>query len=92
VSTSHIAGIVVGIESADIWIQRCAMCGEVLQDLHPSRCAFESSDDHTLPQFAVGGVYRVTDGNPTQFIFLGDFNDLSGLPNDFCLPLVEREP
>lgn len=90
-STSHVAGIAVGIWSADIFIQRCALCGEVLQDLRPSRLAVPDGDYRGLPEFKAAGVYRVTQGNPTSFIFLGDFAKIA-LPDDFCLPLVERQP
>lgn len=91
-SITHIAGIAVGIKSVDIWIQRCAMCGEVLQDIYPSRCMIASEDNRGLPEFKVGSLYRVTEGNPTSFVLLGDFSEIEKLPDDFCLSLVERRP
>lgn len=90
-STTHVAGIAIGIKSEDIFIQRCALCGYVLQDLRPSRIMVQGSDDRGLPEFAVGGLYQITEGNPTSFIHLGDFAKVDELPSDFCLPLVERE-
>lgn len=89
-STTHVAGIAIGIKSADLFVQRCALCGEVLQDCRPSRMAVPEGSDRGLPEFAVGGLYRITKGNPTSFIFVGDFAEVEELPDDFCLPLLER--
>lgn len=91
-SVTHVAGISIGIKSVDLWIQRCALCGEVLQDLKPSRIFVPEGEDMKPPEFKVGGLYRITQGNPKSFIFLGDFAEIQRLPDDFCFSLLERQP
>ena len=89
-STTHIAGPMVGLRKEDIAVQRCALCGEALIRCRPSRMAVPAGMGPALTQFAQEHLIRVTQGNPTQFADLGRFSDPTvELPDDFCLPLVE---
>jgi hypothetical protein len=89
-STTHIAGPMVGYQPADIAVQRCALCGEILILTRPSRMAVPQGMNPALTQFAAQHLIRVTPGNPTQFVDLGRFEDMSvAIPDDFCLALVE---
>lgn len=88
-STTHVAGLVVKFRVLDRVIQRCAVCGEKLEDLRPSRIAVCSTDDRGLPVFGEGRLVEVIDGNPRSFIDCGDF-ETAELPENFCLALVER--
>jgi hypothetical protein len=90
-TTTHLAGPLVVFSKLDRAIQRCAVCGEVLEDMQPSCISVVStrSDDHGLPQFAEAHLIEATEGNPKQFLDLGDFTKVD-LPNNFCLALVER--
>jgi len=89
-STTHVAGPLVGFRKLDRAIQRCAVCGEKLEDLRPSRVSVFSSDGcNELPQFPEAYLVRVTPGNPKAFHVIGDFREVD-LPDDFCLRLVEE--
>ncbi len=90
-TTTHVAGPVVQFGKLDRVIQRCAVCGEKLEDLRPSCIMVASTDekDRGIPQFAEAHLIRVTEGNPRGFVDLGDFTK-EPLPDDFCLSLVER--
>lgn len=89
-TTTHVVGPQVRFSKLDRVIQRCAVCGEKLDDYRPSRIAIISSDgDCSLPSFAEARLLRVTEGTPKSFVDVGDFiND--PLPDDFCLKLVEE--
>jgi hypothetical protein len=92
VSTTHVVGPQVVFGKLDRAIQRCAICGEKLDDYRPSRIAIvgTSGAPSGLPSFGEGRLLRVSDGNPKSFVDVGDFvND--PLPDDFCLSLVEQE-
>ena len=88
-TVTHVVGPVVVFSKLDRVIQRCAVCGEKIEDYRPSRIAIVSSDgNNDLPQFPECKLLRVTEGNPKSFVVVGDFiND--PLPDDFCLALVE---
>lgn len=89
-TTTHVAGPLVGFEKLDRAIQRCAVCGEKLEDMRPSRVMVMSTNgDNSIPRFAEAHLIRVSYGeNPKSFIDLGDFREAE-LPDDFCLKLVE---
>ncbi len=89
-SVTHVAGPVVRFNKLDRLIQRCAICGYKLEDLIPS-CVLVASinGNDELPSFEECHLIRVTEGNPKHFEDLGNFVTAT-LPDDFCLPLVER--
>lgn len=88
-TTTHLAGPVVTFGKLDRLIQRCAVCGEKLEDLRPSCVSVMSKNgNNELPQFAEAHLIQVTEGNPKRFLDLGDFTQVE-LPDDFCLRLVE---
>lgn len=89
-SVTHVAGPLIGFRRQDRAIQRCAVCGEKLEDLHPSRIVVMSTDgNNEIPQFPVAHLVTVTEGNPKRFDVLGPF-ETTDLPDDFCLALVEE--
>ena len=91
-STTHVAGPQIGFRKLDRAIQRCAVCGEKLDDLRPSRimvACTRPGDVPTIPSFPEAHLIRVTEGNPKRFEVLGDFRT-ADLPDDFCLSLVEE--
>lgn len=96
-STTHVAGPWVGFKAEDRLIQRCMVCGEKLIDLKPS-CTHvavppenqdEKSIERYIPTFSPGRMIQVSEGNPKQFLDVGDFK-VDPLPDDFCLALVEE--
>jgi hypothetical protein len=89
-SVTHVVGPYVVFRALDRIIQRCAICGEKLEDIRPSRVAVVSTNgNNDLPIFPEGHLIRVTEGNPKEFVILGDFAK-GLLPDDFCLSLVEE--
>lgn len=89
-STTHVAGPLIGFTKLDRAIQRCAVCGYKLEDLIPSRISIVSTDgNNDIPQFAIAHLIRVEEGNPKHFSDLGHFAT-EDLPDDFCLNLVEK--
>lgn len=88
-SVTHVAGPCVIFGKADRLIQRCAVCGYKLEDVHPSRLAFPTTDERGLPKFGEGRMIQVNEGNPKRFLDVGDFQT-GTLPDDFCLSLVEE--
>lgn len=92
-SVTHVAGPVVFFGKADRVIQRCAVCGDMLTHIRPSRIAVLGKKEVTiddLPHFGEGRLITVVDGNPRQFTDVGGFADNPDLPDDFCLELVEE--
>lgn len=90
-SVTHVVGPLVGFSKLDRVIQRCAVCGEKLEDMRPSCVAVARPDgEHGthIPEFPEAHLLRVTEGNPKSFIVLGKFTE-GELPDDFCLELVE---
>ena len=85
-SVTHVAGPVVGFTRLDRAIQRCAVCGEVLIDVIPSRMSVPIGQDTSVPSYAEAHLIRV-DG--VMSADLGSFIT-EELPDDFCLALVER--
>ena len=90
-TTTHIAGPLVRFRDIDRAIQRCAVCGEKLEDIRPSCTAVLSTrGDSSLPQFPQAHLVRVSgDEACKRFEVLGGA-EVVGLPDDFCLRLVEE--
>ena len=90
-SVTHVVGPMIGFKELDRVIQRCAVCGEKLEDYHPSRIAIQITEGSgaCLPMFPEAKLLRVQEGNPKSYTVLGDFETYP-LPEDFCLSLVEE--
>lgn len=92
--TTHVAGPVVYLERLRRIIQRCAVCGEKLEDIRLDNIMVLSTpgaaDNGPPSGFAERHLIEVTDGNPRRFLDLGDFTEVATLPENFCLALVEE--
>lgn len=84
-SVTHVAGPAVSFTSLDRVIQRCVVCGDVLEDFRPSCVMVVGGGGGGVPVWPERHLVHV-DG--AQRIVLGDFGN-APLPDDFCLALVE---
>jgi hypothetical protein len=88
-TTTHLAGPVIHFQGRVI--QRCAVCGEKLEDYHLNRIAVISTCGNTEPpHFAEAHCIQVSEGNPKRFLDLGAFTEIETIPDDFCISLVEE--
>ena len=84
---THIAGLAVTIQGRYVR-QRCAWCGELIQDDDVAGMAFAEGSDTTVGSFECGALIRVEGlGNPIMSSVLQD----KSLPPDACCLLeIER--
>lgn len=87
--TVHLAGNDVRIGTRII--QRCLICGFKLLDMDLSRMAVPDGDDRGVATFAVGHLIEVSEGNPTNYVDIGDTKQpqFDAGWQDCCIHLVE---